>query len=275
MQPGTCRHCWRHGVLVGPLYNERGGPLVCIQCGTEWHAKYSRRRRYGRIVVKALKAFFEAGGKWGDVDRLKIRAQGMDIFSDSEDDKIGADVGDITSELLDAAVRLTHPDRHPPERQADASYVTKELLALKPYVFPAPKPKPAPPPRRDRSADARDETSKKAFAEMKGYPCPLCIDQFPGDYCDPCKAEWIKRNEQQNERERKRRRDLYRAKKQLERSIAPPVVCQQCGTEFKGKRKGAKYCSAACRQSAYRANVTDSCPSQRSRLEKRNAARTR
>jgi hypothetical protein len=36
---------------------------------------------------------------------------------------------------------------HPPERQELAERVAKELLALKPFVFPAPKPKP-----RDGSA---------------------------------------------------------------------------------------------------------------------------
>jgi hypothetical protein len=36
--------------------------------------------------------------------------------------------GDDTA-LVKAAVRLTHPDRHPPERQAEATRTTQELLA--------------------------------------------------------------------------------------------------------------------------------------------------
>jgi hypothetical protein len=34
------------------------------------------------------------------------------------------------------------------------------------------------------------------------------------------------------------------------------VKCEVCGSEFKA-RSGAKYCSAACRQKAYRQRVTD------------------
>ena len=48
---------------------------------------------------------------------------------------------ELTSELLADALRLTHPDCHPPERQELAHRVTQGLLALQPFVFPASKPK--------------------------------------------------------------------------------------------------------------------------------------
>lgn len=44
---------------------------------------------------------------------------------------------ELTSELLEAAVTLTHPDRHAPERAGKAGRVTAGLLALRPYVRPA------------------------------------------------------------------------------------------------------------------------------------------
>ena len=148
MRVGVCTGCSREK-LVGPLHLEKGGPLFCLPCGLEWHVEHSRRRKMGRIVIKAIKAYLAADGALADIDRLKFAAAGFPFYS-SDADAIGAEVGDITTELLEAAVRLTHPDRHPPERQEAAHRVTQELLALKPFTFPAPKEKV--PEQRDESA---------------------------------------------------------------------------------------------------------------------------
>src|SRR5262245_30360608 len=126
----TCTMCGKHD-YVGPLHGERGGPLCCLLC----MGKQGRRRRAERVVIKALKAYKTAGGDtFGtDFDRLKLAAAGwLDAGADGH-----VDFNDLSSELLNATIALTHPDKHPPERKADANRVTQELVALKPFVFPA------------------------------------------------------------------------------------------------------------------------------------------
>ena len=181
-------------------------------------------------------------------------------------DSIGAEVGDITSELLADTLQLTHPDRHPPERKELARRVTAELLALKPYVFPAPKPDPAPTVESYASANPRrreigDPSQKPA------YPCELCADALPMDYCDACKAEWGKRQQLKREQEdaerlerNRRQRERYKQQRKhcqdlkrfnIEHHLEPESVCETCGMKLKGKRRDSKYCSNACRQRAY------------------------
>ncbi len=115
MEVGYCSECEQGGLLVGPLHGEHGGPIMCMSCGIEWHAKHARVRKLGRIVVKAIKAYLNAGGKYTAITRLALAADGWALYR--RGGHIGAELGDITSELLEDAVRLTHPDRHPPERQ--------------------------------------------------------------------------------------------------------------------------------------------------------------
>jgi len=50
------------------------------------------------------------------------------------------------------------------------------------------------------------------------------------------------------------------------------VKCSVCGTDFKGKRTDARYCSAACRQQAHRKRVTDKTSSTGALVLSRNAA---
>jgi uncharacterized Zn ribbon protein len=255
MSVGDCQHCDRPELLVGPLYMERGGPMVCIPCGTKWHAEYSRRRKTGRIVVKAIKAFLAAGGDFTAIDRLALVATGITLVA-GEADTIGAEVGDITAELLEDAIRLTHPDRHPPERQESATRVTQELIALKPFVFPAPKPEApkAPEPKRDGFKSGAQCTDTKPLRQ--DYPCELCVDQSPYNYCSACKAEWDKRQNAKDERERAKRRAWYARRRQWQLYRRPPAHCAACGDEFKAGRKDAKYCAAACRQRKHRERVT-------------------
>jgi hypothetical protein len=121
--------------------------LLCPICAGKWQAEHGRRRRAGRIVIRALTAFEEAGGNPADMEKLRITALGKDLF---EIDPLGYLAGvantadeviELTSELLDDAIRLSHPDCHPPERQDLARCTTQKLLALKPFTFPAPQPK--------------------------------------------------------------------------------------------------------------------------------------
>ena len=222
------------------------------------------------------------GGSFRDLDKLKDSVafgSVSSIFQASADmarladplgygaDSIGAEVGDITSELLADTLQRTHPDRHPPERKELARRVTAELLALKPYVFPAPKPDPAPTVESYASANPRrreigDPSQKPA------YPCELCADALPMDYCDACKAEWGKRQQLKREQEdaerlerNRRQRERYKQQRKhcqdlkrfnIEHHLEPESVCETCGMKLKGKRPAiSKYCSNACRQRAY------------------------
>lgn len=264
---GTCANCDQSGYVM-PLHGEKGGPLMCPFCCGEWHGEYGKRRKYGRIVIKAMKAYLEFGsGNDRDLGKLKDSAifggsfDGMARFTDPLGygaDSIGAEVGDITAELLADTLQLTHPDRHPPERKELAKRVTAELLALKPFVFPAPKPEP--PPAFDGCANpSRVEIGKPS---KPPYPCDLCADTTPSHYCDACKAEnekdqQEKRNQKEERRQQRnaRQRQRYATKKywrdNLHRYGDPKPTCQTCGAMLRGKRRDAKYCSALCKQKAY------------------------
>jgi hypothetical protein len=114
-----------------PLHGEKGGPMMCPFCCGNWHGEHGKKRKFGRILIKAMKAYLAAGGRSSDIDKLKQSATigslkvliGFDVQAISDPlgygaDSIGADVGDITTELLTDTLQLTHPDRHPPERRA-------------------------------------------------------------------------------------------------------------------------------------------------------------
>ena len=183
-----------------PLHGGKGGPLRCPICAGKWNAEHGRRRRTGRIAIRAVKAFLDAGGKYQDIDKLKFSATSGDlgVFGDHVVDQLGymdgiarfddADV-ELTSELLADVLRLTHPDCHPPERQELAHRVTQRLLALQPFVFPAPKPEPPtklkPTPRSWLDDLEKDISSKKTAR----YPCGDCADTVPAYYCDACRTE--------------------------------------------------------------------------------------
>jgi hypothetical protein len=254
---GECVKCGEHGYVM-PLHDERGGPLFCFMCAGAWHAEHGPRRRARRVVIKALRAYEAAGGHiFGkDFDELILAASGFSAFTGFEAD---TDFSDLTSELLAATIALTHPDKHPVERRAEANRVTQELQALKPFVFPAPEPEPEP----ELEAKSGDDSFKHHAVDLDetsqpAYPCEDCRDTIPSFYCNPCKAQWEKEQEKEREREeeeRKRKnacaRARYKASKRFRDLHAKPAVCEMCGNAFKSKRSDAKYCSAACRQRAY------------------------
>jgi hypothetical protein len=246
----ACANCGEHGYVM-PLHDERGGPLFCFMCAGAWHAKHAPLRKARRVVIKALKAYEAAGGSlFGEKDFDELRLAACGFYFAHEADRIGDDFSDLTTELLNATIALTHPDKHPAERKAEANRVTQELHALKPFVFPAPAPEP--PPERDALLDTEfDEPNKLSQC---GYPCEDCRDAIPADYCDVCRAQhekkWAEehaREEKERERKNARQRGYY----QINKAIRQPVVCAMCGEEFESKRSDAKYCSAACRQRAY------------------------
>ena len=125
-------------------------------CAGAWQAKNTKKRNIGRIVVRAIVAFMDAGGTAADVLKLKdtafFRSMGFGGAGDVDAmcDPLGylhgiAKANDkeevlLTTELLTNAIRLAHPDMHPPERHELAHRTTEKLLALQPFVFPAPNP---------------------------------------------------------------------------------------------------------------------------------------
>ena len=171
MSTGTCTKCGKHR-YVEPLHGPKGGPLMCFLCSGAWHAEYGRRNRAGNVLIKAMRAYGEAGGNlFKDLEEMRLVAMGIALPGyEAEAGKV-VEVVDITSELLADALQLTHPDRHPPERRELAQRVTQELLALKPFVFPAPKPKPAPP-KRTSDASSNSPRARNGKAVIAAIPMP-------------------------------------------------------------------------------------------------------
>jgi hypothetical protein len=248
----NCAICGEHSYAT-PLHGSAGGPLCCLPCIGKWNAEHAPRRRARRVVIKALKAYGSVGGDlYGkDFDNLKFVAAGF-----YRDDAASVDFGDLTSELLTATLALTHPDKHPPERKAEAQRVTQELLALKPFVFPAPPPKPPPKPGDVCSKQPNDDLNKPSLPAKPSYPCEECRDTVPSLYCDACRTRWQEKQEEERKREEQKRleknasqRERYKELKAYRRT--KPVACASCGKSFKPKRADGKYCSAACRQRTY------------------------
>jgi hypothetical protein len=176
-----CALCQQHN-YCSPLHGSAGGPLVCLPCDAP-------RRRARRVVIKALKAYESVGGRLFGRDFDQIKLVGFNFFGG--DTAAAVDFSDLTSGLLTSAIALTHPDKHPPERKAEASRVTQELLALKPFVFPAPEPKP-PKPSDAYSKQSTFVLNEAPRAAEPPYPCEDCIDAEPDCYCDRCKGRWQK-----------------------------------------------------------------------------------
>jgi hypothetical protein len=80
MPQGRCQGCDELTWLL-PLHGEKGGPLQCFKCAVEWQAIYGRRRKAGRVLIKAMKIYFDAGGKDSDLAKLKLAAWGLSFAS--------------------------------------------------------------------------------------------------------------------------------------------------------------------------------------------------
>jgi hypothetical protein len=71
----------------------------------DWHGTHGRKRKLGRIVIKAMAAYLKAGGDLKDFQRLSVVALGWGFsLGGYEADSIGAEIGDITTELLTDAI---------------------------------------------------------------------------------------------------------------------------------------------------------------------------
>ena len=254
-----CAICQKREYLIR-LHGDKGGPRCCFLCAGAWHAKHGKRRILGRVAIRAMSAFLDAGGSVEDLDKLKLSALGLDVCGfDDLIDPLGymagvtkSDSGEIilTTELLDGAIKLAHPDMHPPERAEMATRVSAELRALKPFTFPASKPKAVP----DPSSPPKPTPKKpKDQTAPQQYPCAECKDTVPYYYCDICGAEYDARHKSELAAEAAKRR-----KARERRKARRPATSSawRCGTAFKGKRTDARFCSDLCRQRAHRV-VTD------------------
>jgi hypothetical protein len=266
---GRCEGCGETSVLM-PIHGGKGGPLRCPLCVGKWNAEHGRKRRTGRVVIRAIMAFYDAGGSCTDLDKLKNSAGMLALdtewlapeitdplgYMDGVARMDGADA-DMTSELLADVLRLTHPDHHPPERQQLAHGVTQRLLALQPFVFPAPKPKKPlfdrtprkdspPPPSSSRTPDPE---------RPPRFPCADCADAMSYEYCTACRAEYDRREQKEFERRTPKQRADYKRRRQRALARRPPRRCEACGAEFKRTRTDARYCSDTCRQRAHRKAV--------------------
>jgi hypothetical protein len=209
--------------------------MCCLLCKGQWHAEHGRRRRTGRIVIRALNAYEEAGGNiWRDLDKLKLSCGGGVLGLDLDLDPLGymADTTrpthetvELTSELLADAIRLTHPDQHPPERRELAERVTKGLLALQPFVFPAPKPKPVEPKPAEPASpwpDNRDGKRTGKSHDQARFPCAGCADTVPAYYCTACRTEYEKREHEKNESAKAKQRAWYARQPKMWTPPKPP-----------------------------------------------------
>jgi hypothetical protein len=260
----NCAICKKRD-YVRPLHGDKGGPLCCLLCQGKWHAEHGRRRRFGRIVIRALAVYFKNGGKKEDVWKLKLAAEGrayhlpLDVLGYLNDTAETNDENvDLTAELLADALQLTHPDHHPPERKELAQRVTQRLLDLKPFVFPELKLEPQAEDTRVTDIDqGRGEPEKEPLQIRRpSYPCPECSDTIPFYYCEACRDEWRKRQQKERDEEAAKRRAWYARRKERLARLKPPTTCASCRSKFKSKRKDARFCCDNCRQRAHRKSVT-------------------
>jgi hypothetical protein len=204
-----------------------------------------------------MAAYLNAGGSITDFQKHSVVAAGWGgLVAGYETDVIGAELGDITTELLIDAIQLTHPDRHPSERRALAQRVTAELLALQPFTFPAPRPAAhAPPATTEPTVTANNNGAHSTTTQplRSTYPCADCADAIPYDYCTACRTEWTRRFRAQAQQENAKRRAWYQRRKLAKRRAAPPRFCLQCHRGIAATRRtDVQYCSEKCRVMAHR-----------------------
>lgn len=227
LEVGQCGRCYETGVLIAPLHGERGGMSVCPNCASVLNLQWDMERK-----------------------RISRLLEGFGV-----EPKPAA--SELYLETLEAAVRLCHPDRHPPDREALAQRVTAELLALKPHV--RPRPSDVSPEEQQRTlllpvTDAACGLARRVFeslADASRYPCETCRLTIPKYYCDACCERWDAECLAKRLRDRERQATYSRRHRERVRK-RKAAICPVCQIEFIGRRRDAKYCSAKCRQRAHR-----------------------
>jgi hypothetical protein len=77
---GECWSCGKHHEFLMALHADNGGPMCCLVCSGKWHAEHGRRRKLGRIVIRAIMAFLDGGGRYQDIDKLSVAATAHEYF---------------------------------------------------------------------------------------------------------------------------------------------------------------------------------------------------
>jgi hypothetical protein len=219
----ACADCGREVLLVA-LHGDRGGPDVCLECAKRLLAPLKRK----------------------PIERARLAMHPWDEY---------ATEFELDAELLREALSLTHPDRHPPERQARATRVTAALTKLRPYVLtraPLRNGSVAPPVDAKASADG----DRKRVTPIVPI-CDTCLELFMADsgptflkyWCDKCRAWFEESRRQARDRDNARRRARRAERRQRE---ARQCERTGCGRGFTPARSDARYCSNACRQAAHR-----------------------
>ena len=215
---GTVAACTKCGQVtyVAPLHDERGGPLFCFHvCRRMACRACAHVEERGAFSIKALKAYDAAGGSTVDKDfrRIKIRRKRRFLLLVRAADDVGDDFSDLTSELLDATIALTHPDKHPIERKAEANRVTQELHALKPFVFPAPPPKEPEPPAKPRMTALFNDGTVRNLNNLsrRTFPVMTAATRCPASIAIPARHNDEKKQQEDHERDEKKRQQNERA----------------------------------------------------------------
>jgi hypothetical protein len=89
--------------------------------------------------------------------------------------------------------------------------------------------------------------------QHSSYPCKDCASTIPYHYCTACRAEWERREAAERDKLNAKQRRWYAQRKARQGRW---LTCCVCGESLKGKRRDARYCSSACRQSAHRKAIT-------------------
>jgi hypothetical protein len=220
-------------VFIAPLHGDKGGPLMCIECRLRWDQRHLKDLKQCPEWKRAVH------GIDGGLDALFERKFTY-----------------LTLELLDDAVALTHPDRHPPDRVKEAQRVTAELLELKPYTLPKPKPKPPPPPVTDNPLSGGGDCGKPLRID---YPCATCFLTVPFYYCDACRKKWDEIQQQDRDR-RKEAQKRYRLRRKHKRRFRVYRQCAACNEQFWPRRKDVRFCSNKCRQRQHRQRHHNNAP---------------
>jgi hypothetical protein len=207
-------------VLVGPLHGVNGGPLLCLHHRVWWDADDKRERQRKINLVEAF---------------------GFSTVGLHRDEPCY-----LTTETLEDAIFLCHPDRHPEERKAIANRATKELLALRGYTRPRPEPKLV----VTNNASDSPEHAKAVTKPLKPILCESCFLTTPFFYCDACRK--IHEAGQQRGKDLRNKKDRKRRARQRLRAFGyQPRKCLSCGSQFDG-RKDARFCSNKCRVRQHR-----------------------
>jgi len=76
MSTGYCAKCREHSAYLVPLHGEKGGTMCCLTCVGAWHAEHGRKRNRGRVAIRAMKGFLDAGARSGATSSSRCRRRG-------------------------------------------------------------------------------------------------------------------------------------------------------------------------------------------------------